>query len=49
MKTTLCFILTLLTFATLIFVPNSFAQETSPEYVVRVIYFFQTTDNPILT
>ena len=39
MKTTLCFILTLLTFVTLAYVPNSFAQDNSPEYVVRVIYF----------
>ena len=39
MKTTLCFISTLLTLLTLAFVPNSFAQGTSPEYVVRQIYF----------
>ena len=39
MKTPLCSITTLLTFVTLTFVPNSFTQETSPEYVVRVIYF----------
>ena len=37
MKTTLCF--TLLTFVTLTFVPNSYAQDTSPEYVMRLIYF----------
>ena len=39
MKTTLCLTLTLLNFASLVFVWNSIAQETSPEYVVRVIYF----------
>ena len=39
MKTILYFILTLLTFVTLAFVPNSFAQDASPEYVIRVIYF----------
>ena len=39
MKTILCFIFTLLTFVTLPFVPNSFAQDDSPEYVVRLIYF----------
>lgn len=39
MKTTLCLTLTLLTFITLTFIPNSSAQDTSPEYVVRVIYF----------
>ena len=39
MKTILCFTLTLLTFTMRVFVPNSFAQETSPEYVVRQIYF----------
>ena len=40
MKTTLSLTLTLLTFVMLAFAPNSFAQEeTSPEYVVRVIYF----------
>lgn len=39
MKTTLCFILTLLTVVMIMFVPNSFAQDDSPEYVVRFIYF----------
>ena len=39
MKITLYLTLTLLTFVTLMFVPNSFAQGNSPEYVVRVIYF----------
>ena len=46
MKTTLCFTLTLLTFVVLTFVPNSFAQETSPEYVVRVIYFLPNDRQP---
>ena len=40
MKNTLYFTLTLLTFVMLTFVPNSFAQDTDPEYVVRVIYFY---------
>lgn len=44
MKTTLYLIL--LTFATLAFVPNSFAQNTSPEYVVRVIYFYPNDVTP---
>ena len=39
MKTTLCFTLTLFTFVTLTFMTNSFAQDATPEYVVRVIYF----------
>ena len=46
MKTTLCFTLTLLTFVTLAFVPNSFAQDESPEYVVRVIYFLPNDRKP---
>ena len=46
MKTTLCFILTLLTFVTHAFVPNSFAQDTSPEYIVRVIYFYPNDIEP---
>ena len=46
MKTTLCFILTLLTFVMLAFVPNSFAQDASPEYVVRVIYFLPNDLQP---
>ena len=37
MKTTLCIILTLLTFLTLSFLPNSFAQGSRP--IVRLIYF----------
>lgn len=46
MKTTLCFILTLFTFTMLVFVPNSFAQDASPEYVVRVIYFLPNDRQP---
>ena len=46
MKTTLYFILTLLTFVTFAFVPNSFAQDTSPEYMVRVIYFLPKDRQP---
>ena len=38
-KKTLCLILTLLTFVTLAFAPNAFAQDTSLDYVVRTIYF----------
>ena len=45
-KTTLCFILTLFTFATLVFVPNSFAQDDSPEYVVRQIFFYPSDLQP---
>ena len=44
MKTTLY--LTLLSFLTLAFVPNSFAQDDSPEYVVRVIYFIPNDREP---
>ena len=39
MKTTLCFILTLLIFMMLTLVSTSFAQDASNEYIVRVIYF----------
>ena len=39
MKTTLYFILTLLTFVMLAFVPNSFAQANEPHNIVRLIYF----------
>ena len=46
MKTILFFTLTLLTFVTLAFVPNSFAQDDSPEYVVRVIYFLPNDRQP---
>lgn len=47
MKTTLCFISTLLTFLTLAFVPNSFAQhETPPANTVGVIYFLPAERAP---
>ncbi len=46
MKTTLSFTLTLLTFVTLAFVPNSFAQDTAPEYVVRAVYFVPKDREP---
>ena len=46
MKTTLCFTLTLLIFVTLTFVPNSFAQDDSPEYIVRAIYFIPKDREP---
>ena len=38
-KRTLCLILTFLTFVTLAFAPNAFAQDTPLDYVVRTIYF----------
>ena len=47
MKTTLCLIFTLLTFVTLAFVPNSFAQDTTPQYVVRVVYFIPNDRQPM--
>ena len=46
MKTILYFTLTLITLLTLTFVPNSFAQEDSPEYVVRLIYFLPSDREP---
>ena len=46
MKTILCFIVTLFTFAMLALVPNSFAQDDSPEYVVRAIYFIPKDREP---
>ena len=46
MKTMLCFIITTLIFATLVFVPNSFAQDASPEYVVRTLYFIPNDREP---
>ena len=46
MKTTLYFTLTLLALAMLAFVPNSFAQDHSPEYVVRAIYFYPNDLQP---
>ena len=44
MKTTLYFILTLLTFVTFMFVPNSFAQDFRP--IVRLIYFVPSDRQP---
>lgn len=46
MKATLCFTLILFAFVMLTFVPKSFAQENSPEYVVRVIYFLPNDRKP---
>ena len=46
MKTTLYLTLTLLTFTTLTSVPNSFAQDASPEYIVRTIYFLPKDGRP---
>ena len=46
MKIIRCFIFTLLTFTMLVFVPNSFAQDANPEYVVRVIYFLPNDREP---
>ncbi len=46
MKTTLCFILTLIAFVMLAFVPNSFAQDAPPEYVVQVVYFIPNDRSP---
>jgi len=46
MKTMLGLTLTLLTFVMLIFLPNSFAQDASPEYVVRQIYFHPSDRQP---
>ena len=44
MKTALCFILTLFTFVTFAFSPNSFAQD--PRSVVRLIYFLPSDRQP---
>ncbi|MDE0088337.1 MAG: M12 family metallo-peptidase, partial [Candidatus Poribacteria bacterium] len=49
MKTKLCLTLTLLTFVTFAFVPNAFAQDDSPEYVVRQIYFHPSTNQHLQT
>ena len=46
MKATLCPIITLLTLITLAFLPNSFAQDATPEYVVRQIYFHPSDRQP---
>ena len=46
MKTTLCFTFTLITFLTLTFVPNSFAQANEPFNMVRLIYFLPSDRTP---
>ena len=46
MKRTHCLLLTLSTFIALAFVPNSFTQDTSLEYVVRAIYFIPSDREP---
>ena len=46
MKTTFCLTLTLLTFITLSFLPNIFAEDGSPKYVVRVIYIVPNDREP---
>ena len=46
MKTTLYFTLTLFTFLTIAFVPNSFAQDSASDYVVRVVYFIPNDQEP---
>ncbi|MCG9131588.1 leucine-rich repeat domain-containing protein [Candidatus Poribacteria bacterium] len=46
MKSTLYSIITLLIFLTLTFVSNGFAQKTSPEYVVRQVYFHPSDRQP---
>ena len=46
MKTTLYFTLTLLIFALLTFVPNSYAQANEPHNMVRLIYFVPSGRTP---
>ena len=46
MKSILYFTLILFTFVMHTFVPNSFAQDSAPEYVVRVIYFIPNDREP---
>ena len=46
MKTKLCYTLIFITFFTLAFVPNTFAQDTAPEYVLRVVYFVPKDREP---
>ena len=46
MRTTPCSIMMLLTLITLAFPPNSFAQNATPEYVVRQIYFHPSDRQP---
>ena len=48
MKTILSFTFTLIAFVTLTFVPSSFAQDDSPEYVVRLYYMVPTDQEPPL-
>ena len=47
MKTTLCFIFTLLTFVTLAYAPHSFAQDDSPEYIVKLYYVVPSDQEPL--
>ena len=47
MKTTLCLTLTLLAFVMLVFVPNSFSQDTSPEYIVKLFYVVPRDQEPL--
>lgn len=46
MKTTLSLTLALITFAMLTLVPSSFAQDDSPEHVVKPIYFYPNNSEP---
>ena len=46
MKTKFCLTLTLFTFITLSFVPNIFAQDTSPTYTVRTVYIVPNDREP---
>ncbi len=46
MKTILCFIFIILTLMTFTLVPNSFAQDETPKYVVRIIYFVPNDRQP---
>ena len=47
MKTILSFIFTLLTFTTLAYVPNSFGQDDSHEYIVKLYYMVPSDQEPI--
>ena len=46
MKPTLIYVLVLLTFVTLLFLPNSFAQNPSSEQMVQIIYFVPRDRQP---
>ena len=46
MKTTCSYVLMLFAFVVLVFVPNGFAQDAQPEYIVRVIYFHPKDRQP---